>query len=154
MLPPCGNRPENQRRLSHHNRWSRKTAMLLYNIVSGKPRLGCMLHNRQKPSGESLCYLHPPKEKSILVSPTWESHFFISLLRRKEAMSHSSAPEHGIVNAQLHNLSGSTKENTAWEFTGHSILGLYTSTHYCYSCGFLLDKCKKHKSLGQNVWRR
>jgi hypothetical protein len=30
--------------------------MILFNIVSGNSQLDCMLHNKQKPSGESLSY--------------------------------------------------------------------------------------------------
>lgn len=110
--------------------------MLLYNIVSGKPRLGCMLRNRQKPSGKSLCHLHPRENRFLY--PLHESR--ISLYRfcdEKDAVSHSSAPEHGIVNAQLHNLSGFTKETRPENLQATPSLSyilrriIVTHAHFC-----------------------
>ena len=73
--------------------------MLLFNIVSGKPQLACTLHNRQKPSGESLWSLHPRGKRSL--SPLHKSPVSLNRFHdEKEAVSCNNSPKHGIVTAR------------------------------------------------------
>lgn len=95
----------------------------------------------------------PTQSKNDPCIPYMRLAFLYIALATRESVWYKNATEYGIVNPWLQNLVGLPRKTRPERLRAAPSLGYNTSTCCRYSCAFLLDKYKKHKSLGPDARR-